>query len=265
MSKFVEKGGMLLNSHILIPKCVLLNFVNEHNQLYKYDIQTRRISPGYPKTTYTSEDYYSEYIEKFLGRYVETPIPRLVEFVETLVEGSKEMQIDKEYIDIASVYLLSLVARNPKTCEYILNGSELFQFLTMQEQHDTAVLLTLNNKNLQITLNKFNVSFMINKTKLPLILPTRGMYEMLINGVICLSVPISSNCAILLIEKDKNLRISNKGKTEIIIVEDENADMIEDFNRYAFAKQNKDGIGYVICCDKKHLNQISNNASNTCD
>lgn len=245
-----------MNSHILIPKCVLLNFVNEHNQLYKYDIQSRRISPGYPKTTYTSEDYYSEYIEKLLGRYIETPIPKLVKFVEALVESPKEIKIDKEYIDIASVYLASLVARSPKMCEYIFTESELFQFLDKQEQHDTTVLLTLNNQNLQSALDKFDVSFMMNKTDLPLILPTRGMYEMKINGVLCMCAPISSQCAILLIEKDKNLHAQNKGKTEIIVVENENQDTIVDFNRFAFVKQQKDGIGYAICCTKEQLKII---------
>ena len=47
---------------------------------------------GYPKTTYTYEDYYSKYIEKLLGRYIETPIPKLVKFVETLIEKPISMR-----------------------------------------------------------------------------------------------------------------------------------------------------------------------------
>ena len=40
-----------MNSHITVPKCVLKQFALDKNGFYKYDVQTKIISRGYPKTT----------------------------------------------------------------------------------------------------------------------------------------------------------------------------------------------------------------------
>jgi len=57
-----------MNSHIQIPKCVFKEFAKDNKGFFKYNIKTKIISRGYPKTTLTEEDYYSEKMEKTLNK-----------------------------------------------------------------------------------------------------------------------------------------------------------------------------------------------------
>ena len=59
-----------MNSHILIPKCVLKKFVNDKQYYFKYDIITDKITKAYPKTTNTAPDYFSPKITEAINELV---------------------------------------------------------------------------------------------------------------------------------------------------------------------------------------------------
>ena len=108
-----------MDSHILIPKSVYKRFVNEKKFYYKYDIKNRKVRKGYPKTTFTQQNYFSDYMEKTLNKYIEIPLKKLLNFADKIDLDAEEIIFDEELQYIAKSYIISLTARNPKMCEMI--------------------------------------------------------------------------------------------------------------------------------------------------
>ena len=69
-----NKKDDAVNSHIQMPKCVLAEFVNGNKSFYKYNVENGKINIGYPKRTFTSENYYSGAMETALNKHIESPL-----------------------------------------------------------------------------------------------------------------------------------------------------------------------------------------------
>jgi len=247
-----------MDSHIQIPKCVFKKFVNSKQYFYKYNVKNNEITKGYPKSTYTEEDYYSKATEKALNLYVETPLYKLFNFVNELPKLSIPITVENDIKEIAWVYIKSLIARSPTLYNEVMENSVFLQFSTKQTQHDIIVDYTMKTHDNKLFSDKFDLSFIINETKTPLVLPTRGLYEYSTNGVICINSPLNPYCAILLKEKGKTLLKENIGENEIVLVQKNSDDIIMQLNNYAFQKQVQDGVGYVVSHDKKILEELKN-------
>jgi 3-phosphoshikimate 1-carboxyvinyltransferase len=75
-----------MNSHITVPKCVLKQFALDKNGFYKYDVQTKIISRGYPKTTFTEEGVVLTKGEEVdCGEMLHLDLSRQPDLAQTLV------------------------------------------------------------------------------------------------------------------------------------------------------------------------------------
>ena len=119
-------------------------------------------------------------------------------------------------------------------------------------QHDLTVALIMENKEYYKSFEKFDVSFIVNTTDIPFVLPTRGIYEYSINGVDCLNSPLTPRFSIFL--KDCEKQIHYEEDNTFMVVYD--ACKIEEMNNCAFVKQKNDNIGYVVSSNKETLKEL---------
>lgn len=185
-----------MDSHIQMPRVVLKEFVNDRHSYYKYCVLNNEITIGVPKKTYTEQDYYSEEMEQYLNQNIETPLKTLIEFAKSISDKEDIISADSSVIDTGWAYLKSLLARS-KTCHNIFQQRLIYGqfFLSSQSQHDLAVHNTFKLAGTLLNEKEFDFSFLTNLTSMPLVLPTRGIYEFTYNQVLCLIAPLSPRCA----------------------------------------------------------------------
>lgn len=245
-----------MDSHIQMPKVVLKEFVNDSNSYYKYCVLNNEITIGVPKKTYTEQDYYSEEMELYLSQHIEAPLKTLITFAKSISCKEDTISADSNVIDIGWAYLKSLLARS-KSCHSAFQRRLIFgQFcLSPQEQHDLAVYNTLKLAGNLLNEKEFDFSFLTNLTSMPLILPTRGIYEFTYNQVVCLIAPLSTSCAILLKQHGKMLHqdMYENSFIEIAIGCEER---IAHLNLIALRRQISEKTGYIVCPKRSVLNDL---------
>lgn len=244
-----------MDSHIQIPKVALKEFANDKNFFFKYEITTNELNKGFPKRTFTEEDYYSEEMEHALSKHIETPLKKLLVRVRTLKNDPPVFSIDTELIELGWAYVRSILARNP-VLHNSLSSHEYYSLLSMtpQQQHDHAVRLIIQETKKWLNDSNYDFSFMINHTSTPFVLPTRGLCECSINSVPCLTIPLNPQCAILLKKHGQKIHDNSPDNTvlEILPADD---DRINFFNSIAISRQLNDGVGYVIASNKTLLQE----------
>lgn len=245
-----------MNSHITVPKCVLKQFALDKDGFYKYDVKTKIISRGYPKTTFTEEGYYSELIEGVLCDTIETPLSKLFEYVKGFNNCSLPLIIPADILEISINYFRSLIARSPILCESVNNGSFFFQFTNSQVKHDITLCYALQEEKMDELIDKFELTFMINETDTPFVLPIRGLYEFRINNVLCINIPLNPKCALMLKEKDKRIHTNIDEKNVITVLPSGYDDVVDKINSFAIQRQKEDGFGYVVCNIKNVLAEL---------
>ncbi len=247
-----------MNSHIIVPKCVLKKFALDCNGFHKYEVQNDRISRGYPKTTFTEKDYYSDTMEELLCISIETPLNRLYEYIEGFKETDilKPIIMDAEIVEIVATYVKSLIARNPRLCDMVNEDNIWTSYMSQQARHDITVFYAMQEKTMDNMFDKFDVSFMINETETPFVLPTRGLFEFCINSIQCMNAPLTPWCAIMLKEKDKAIFNKHLGLNEITIFPKGYDDRVMLINHFAMQRQKDDKIGCVICNKREILEKL---------
>lgn len=113
-----------------MPRLVLKNFHNKENEFYYFDFLEQKIKRGHAKTFYAKQGYYSEFVEKYLGKKVESRLGVLVNFLkETNFQNDNNPPMD--YEEIAYTYLYSLISRTPEFVEEMKKDSSFFQLLAI--------------------------------------------------------------------------------------------------------------------------------------
>ena len=247
-----------MNSHIQIPKCVFKEFVNDGNFFYKFDVKTKKVSKGYPKTTYTSENYYTKSMEQKLNKYVETPLNKLLLFARQLPTRELPVVVENEIKNLALTYVQSLVARSPILFESMIENSVYLQFLPRESLHDIAVNYAMRDNNLKKFYENYQLSFMVNMTDNSFVLPTRGQYEYQINEVQCINVPLTPKCSIFFKEPGKKIHKSVQEENFILYIKEDCIDIVNKLNRFAVETQCRDSNGYIVCDEKDYLIQLFN-------
>ncbi len=67
-----------MNSHVLIPKCILKNFQDDNHSLHCFDVVNNIYCLKRADNLYTEFNHYSKEVEKFLSDKIESPIGRHV-------------------------------------------------------------------------------------------------------------------------------------------------------------------------------------------
>ena len=244
-----------MDSHIQIPKVALKEFANDKNFFFKYEITTNELKKGFPKRTFTEKDYYSKEMEQALSKHIETPLKKLLLRARTLQNDPSVFSIDTELIELGWAYVWSILARNP-VLHNSLSRHEYYSLLRMapQQQHDHAVRCVLQETQKWLNDSNYDFTFIINHTATQFVLPTRGICECSINGVPCLTIPLNSQCAILLKRHGQKIHSHVPDNTVLEILPGDDF-RIEFFNSIAILRQINDGIGYVIASQKEILQE----------
>ena len=242
-----------MDSHIQIPKVAFKEFVNDKDFFFKYEIPTNELKKGFPKRTFTEEDYYSKEMEEALSKHIETPLKKLLVRARTLQTDPKVFSIDTELIDLGWAYVWSLLARNPTLHNTFSEHIYYAQFcMSSQQQHDHMVKVGIKATSKWLNEDSFDFSFIINRTSTQFVLPTRGIRECAINGILSMLIPLNPYCAILLKSQGQPIHSNMPSNTvlEILPGEDER---IKFFNKNAILRQLNDGVGCVVCSNKETI------------
>lgn len=255
--RWQKTGGQGINSHIQMPKCVLKRFENKNNNFYYYDVRKGFIgSNGHAKSLNTELGYYSANTEAFLNKNVEKPFSDLLQKIDKIDFSSPSFDMTTEMDGVVKRFIYSLVVRSPQMIEATNRNSVFYQFLPLQEQHDYAVeagLFFADNSGL---LDDYFVTFAVNRSQTPFVLPMCGLYNFKINKIGTAFLPISPELSIALVKNNgKELMIKNNMIAMFLITDRNQATR---FNKRAFAAQVSAGYGYVISSDKTALEACLN-------
>lgn len=229
-----------MNSHILIPKCVLKKFVNDKQYYFKYDIITDKITKAYPKTTNTAPDYFSPKMEKDLSEKIERPLTQLYKYYENFDFDCTESYLDEDTKIIALNYARSLITRNPSFFDFTKNNAIYIQFMSEQNQHDLVVDYSMDSRICGDLFQNIDVSFIINKTQTPFILISNGYYPFILNCEKYVHIPLSTHFGIILKQKDLS------DKIPLFILNEGYDKIIDNLNKVAFSTQKKEQTGFII-------------------
>lgn len=249
-----------LNSHIVVPKCVLRQFVDDKYFLYQYDKNKVRhpreplISHGHPDTVNTEYGYYSKEVEHILSNNIESPIGKVIRFINENHFKEPSFAFSTEYQQTIREYIWALLSRSQNMLTSIKGNSIYFQFMTKQNQHDYAVtsgLIFSQEKNL---FSEYGITFLVNKTSNPFILPLCGVFSYCQNEKRMIFVPLSPYLSVVLVDASWIQENTNNGITKMMCVL--NPTVLDSINQYACIYEMQNGVGIVVSNNRCYLNDI---------
>lgn len=190
----------LVKSHIQMPCFILKKFEDEKHKLFYYNVKKDKIESGHAKSLYQEYGYYSADTEAFLSRYIEGPLGKIAKFIER-TDFSAPVQVPPNMHDIIMKYVHALIARGPFMLSLIDQNSVFFQFLHQRQRHDLAVREAFELAQAGGLFSEYFITFMVNSTDLPFVLPTGGLYTFK-NIINC---PITPSRAVTLVKKGSSV------------------------------------------------------------
>ncbi len=256
MSQRTTKKEKLVNSHIQMPKLLLRRFHNENKRFFYYDVQKNFIGTnGTAKSTNTERGYYSSSTEAFLCGDIETPFAKIVTHVENIDFSQNRFCLTDDFEETTRNFIYSLLARDPETVQETNKNSVFFQFLSTRERHDLAVINGIAFAKDNALFSEYILTFMVNCTETPFVLPLMGVYSYGLNGHSIINLPISPATALCLVHKDYTERLLHKdGTISMFMVE--NPEQIKKMNTFAFTAQKRRNWGCVICPQREELDRL---------
>lgn len=249
----MEPGSV--SSHIQMPRFLLERFENERHSFFYYNVVKGFIgSNGHAKSMNTEHGYYPDEIEKLLNTEIEEPFSQILKFI-------KSRDLDKPFFTMTNTnecnikkFLVSLMIRSPLFMDSINKSSVSFQFFTPADQRTLAITQGIMEAEKQRVFDRYRVTFTVNKTEKPFILPISGLYSYRLNGYVHVSLPVSPQIAITLIENDGIPSVEKEGITRLYLIAEDK--YVTELNRYAFHEQCKQGYGVVISPTKEELEEV---------
>lgn len=245
-----------INSHIQMPRCVLKRFEDEYHRFFYYDVSKNIIgSNGHAKTTNTQSGYYSDKAEQYLSDDIEAPFSKVLQFVDRTDFDAPVFQVDNNFSTNVKSFVYALLARDPKLLSQINSNSMFYQFLPKQSQHDFAAVEGIRLARENGFFDAYNVTFSINKTIKPFLLPICGIYSYKIKDVIHINLPITPQIAITLVAPKEVPALIKDNIISMYLIEEEL--ILKRLNGFAFKTQCNTGWGYVISPEKNVLEELA--------
>lgn len=240
---------LLMNSHIQMPRSILKRFENENHILFYYDVKDGIIKRGHSKSLYQEYGYYSNDTETFLDKYIESPLGKILKYIEN-TDFSTPTTTPKNMQDIVMRYIHALIARGPSMISSINQSAIFFRFLSEREQHDCVAIESFRLAQQLGLFSEYFITFMINETGIPFVLPTGGLYAFK-NIINC---PITPNRAITLVKKESSEASQLLDGDTCHVFFTNRAEHIMKMNVRAFCEEiNKDGQ-YIVAPEIEVLN-----------
>lgn len=138
-------------------------------------------------------------IEDFLNKNVEAGLGKIINFINKTDLTHHPFQPSAEFVNTAKMYLCSLISKGQGMLENINRNSMYFQFLPEQTKHDLTVKHTIEEAVNQDLSSDYLVTFMLNCSSVPFVLPMSGAYSYGIGDLICANLPITPMCSIVMV------------------------------------------------------------------
>ncbi len=241
-----------VQSHIQMPKCVLKRFENNSKRFYYYDVRKGIIgSNGYAKSINTVLGYYSQETEDYLRDYIETPFSELLCQIDKIDFDALPFSVPPETDALVKRFVYALISRSPQMIDELNKQSYFFKYLSTQSQHNIAASEGIALAEKRNILGDYFVTFAVNTTLMPFILPMCGLYNFKYNGIDTVFLPVSPQICIALVNKNGADFFIQNGAGIMLLVSD--SFQATWFNKRAFSAQKKTNYGYVISPEKSAI------------
>ena len=244
-----------MNSHIQMPRCIIKNFENSANELYYINIEEKNceIKKGHSKTLYTEENYYSESVETFLDKKVESPFGEIAKFIKE-VDLNSTFTLPKDFKERTHQFVAHLIYRGKRLQEEINKNSVFFQFFSDFDKHNIPIILAQNNDTIDKLLSQYEYTIAFNSTMIPFVLPTYGLIAFGLSSYSAFLLPITPERAICLVHKDGLRLLIKNGRINILLFNDNNK--VKQINNYAYEHLKNNKYGCLISNNKSELQRI---------
>lgn len=245
-----------MNSHIQMPKCVLKQFANEDNVLFYYNFKDGHIAKSSAKYINTEKNYYSDEMEMFFNRNIETPFSKVIE------EIKKPNRVFFDETKVRSIYnfVNALVARSSIVENQLNTNSSAYQLIPKeQKRNDFRAWFAFNSicKNGGV-IEDCRFTLGVNDSLIPFVLPNSGLYEFEYGNEVLLNMPITPFRSIIFILGKKSKFIDDNGiiplcfKLKAVMTLNEKAFTEEcQYNRLSVASGSKNELERIVTkCQK---------------
>ena len=244
-----------INSHIQMPRFLLARFENEHHSFFYYDVPKRIIGTnGHAKSMNTEHGYYPNEIEKLLNDEIEQPFSQVLKFIDSLDLEAPSFTMTS--IDESNIkqFLVSLMIRSPLFMDSIKKNSVFFQFFSPADQRTLAISQGIMEAEKQKVFDIFRVTFTVNKTAKPFVLPIGGLYSYSQKGYAHVSLPISPQIAMTLIENAGIPFLEKEGITRLYLITEDK--YVTKLNGFALREQCEQDYGCIISPSREALEEL---------
>ena len=241
-----------------MPRFLLKEFEDMDHFLYYFDIsnanvhfQEHFVNKGHSNSLNVEKGYYSPFTEKLLSNMIEEPFSKIVRTLKATDFDQLPLDFGADFRRDVLTFVGALFFRDKKMLEVIEANSSSFKELPKQFQHDLTISL-LNTNDVAMMFDGWIVTFLINHSQVPFVLPISGIYGgSKIYGCSAGILPITPHLAITLIKGNhNNFPISNN---QIAILTTDSNCVIQDSNCRAFSWQYLLGQGYIVSSNKQEL------------
>ena len=257
MSTHAGSPKTVINSHIQMPKLLLKRFHNEKQCFFYYDVQADYIGKnGKAKSLNTEHGYYSIETEHFLRDEIETPFGKILTYIDDIPFDKNTFSMPPDFENTTRRFLHSLMSRDPLMHDEINHQCVFTQLLPAQARRDYSAVVGFSLAQQESLFSEYLLTFMMNNTCVPFVLPISGVYSMGWDGHALLNLPIAPHLSLCFFHASyASQLIQADGTTSMFVVD--NPEIIMKMNSIAFASQKKHNWGYVICPYKDELERLT--------
>ncbi|MCR5809009.1 MAG: DUF4238 domain-containing protein [Clostridiales bacterium] len=195
---------MSVNSHIQITKFILKQFRSDDGKVWHFDLEENRIRSCSSADLGTAYGYYSEKMETYLNKEIEKPfadyVAKIISFTK---DSSKSLNLPIKVEDICKRFVTAAAYRSKFTMDYTFCNSYNAFLLSDQTNHDQTVFFgtQLDNGILPI-LQTYKMLVIINESGREFVVPRNCFYIVSSQGIQCIIMPVSPNCALELVPEN---------------------------------------------------------------
>ncbi len=251
-----DDSNEIINSHIQMPEMLLKQFHNTNHTFYYYDVEGNFIgTKGRANSTNTEDGYYSKGTETYFGKEVETPLGKILKYIEDEGFDNESLIMPYDINYVAKKFISALVCRSPSYLSMMLEDNPLLKNLSSMKLHDYVVKVGLDIALEHDVYSDYIVTFLINRTNIPFVLSVSGVYGYTLNGHRVLNLPITPTVALFFVHTSYSERVVNADGS-INMFELGEPEKIMAMNQSSFRTQIKQNWGRVVCPQRVELDRL---------
>lgn len=162
-----------IKSHILLPKFILKNFVDDNGSLHCFNVAKNSYNLSRPSSFNTQEGRHSEDMENFLNAEIEAPLSSTLAELKKILRGQKTSY--RFYADVFMKYLGALFARSPELVDSVYENLVGFGLFTQQQLNDIIVGDAYNLAVNDSDFENIYMQIMFNNSLREFVLPVSGV------------------------------------------------------------------------------------------